>query len=275
MNMTEIIEKLDLIISLLNPALIDKFITIGAPIISSFIAVLIAYGLDKKSENKMNKDEFLKNTNFLLVKNELNIRSLLSLKSEIELRLVTKKNEKSFISLPKQFSLTSLTEIDINEMKLMNVDSNMTSLIFEFREIKPLIENELIQINDQVSHLEEISKNETIYLSHFDKYNSYLSHVRDNVNAFLIRLVELNTHILGQAYQITKKRERKNIYEVHVDNKLIELVENKLDNEFLKNRYLEIEYLHRKNKLEKSFKGMERKDILIRVMLGIVKKKHM
>jgi len=57
-----------------------------------------------------------------------------------------------------------------------------------------------------------------------DKYNRLLNHVNDNVNTFLIRLIELNSHVLSQAYLITIKKERKNIYAVHVDNNLIELV---------------------------------------------------
>jgi hypothetical protein len=270
--MNEIINKLDLILTKLSPDLIQQIVTIGTPVLGSFIAVFLAYKLDKKGERKRNKEEFLKNINFLLVKNELNIRTLLSLKSDILKRIVTKNNEKSLVSLPKQFNMTSLEDIDINEMKLLNVDSNMTSLIFEFREIKLLIERELEYVNEEVHRLEDISTSETIYLKHFEKYNELLNHVTDNINAFLIRLVEINTHILIQAYSLTKKNGRDNIYEIHLDERLIELVQNKMDNEFIVKKYKEIEYLYHKNLLNKTFDGMERKDILIRVLIEIVKR---
>lgn len=114
--MDEIINKLDLILTKLSPDLIQQIVTIGAPVLGSFIAVFFAYKLDKKGERKRDKEEFLKNINFLLVKNELNIRTLLSLKSDILKRIVTKNNEKSYVSLPKQFDMTLLEEIDITHI---------------------------------------------------------------------------------------------------------------------------------------------------------------
>ena len=128
--------------------------------------------------------------------------------------------------------------------------------------------------NDQAELILNLSKKGRITIGHFSIFNLYLDEIIKNANAFIIRLVVLNTQLLYRAYEKLPKYDIEKLYEVEVTDNLIRFIGAKLDHEEIEQKYDLIRDLKSKNKIEKTYKGMEKKDTLIKIFLKILDGKY-
>lgn len=271
-KLSEIVKVLSEISESIKPNLGISVIGILAPVVSAFIAVLIAYYLDKRSEKKSEKENLLNNINYILVKNDLNIRTLFSIVNNAEITKVNDDKAGKHITIPKLKIFSPLLEINIGEMKLIDIDNVVTTLIFEFRELNQILKDAIDIFNKHAELILEVSKENKLTINDFTTFNLQLDEIIKNGNAFIIRLVVLNTQLLRRAYDKLNRHDRDKLYEIEITDNLVRLIEKKKDHPEIKSKHDKILSLKRQNKLEKAFKGMEKKDVLIRIFLKIFDK---
>lgn len=272
-----VFEKLDEILIMvqtiseqIEPNIVHSLAGLLAPFFSTLVAVLIAYWLDRRVEIRRDNESLLGNINYILVKNDLNIRSLFSINRNAESGKVKEAHAGTHVEIPQVKIFSPLIELELSELRLVNIDNIVTNLIFEFRELNQILTNDINRYNSQADLLVDLSKKEKITIHHFKKYNLLLDKIIESANAFIIRLIVLNTQLLSRAYIKLKSSDWENLYEMEITTDLVKFIECKKDHPDVKTKYDKIHSLKSKNRLEKSFKGMERKDTLIRIFLKIM-----
>lgn len=273
-KLNEILVVVSSISESIKPNLGFSIVNMLAPIFSSFLAVMIAYWLDRRMEGKKGSHNLLDNINYLLVKNDLNIRTLFAIVRNVKSIKVGEDIAGTRVRIPELKVFSPLLEIEISELKLVDIDNIMTNLIFAFRELNQILEDSIKNYNVHAKYLLEITKNGDITIHHFKKFNLLLDEIVKNSNAFIIRLIVLNTQLLMRAYDKFNLRTRKKLYEIEITDTHIDFIKCKLDHPDVKERYDVIATLKSKNQLAKTYKGMETKDALIRIFSQIIDNKN-